>query len=220
MISSFTLGACGVNEQPRNTCEWPIHKSKNQSHTFMEVERTLWVWWYKVAHEWLICYEQIICFVFTTSYWMINIRQCKLIWLMIQCCCKSDFLLEKFKDVEYILEIILGLICLLKIRSKDFLKCRKYRNKLLLNSALQCANVVAVRGCFQGLFGAGKIVQGCQNIPITVGDVLGQTGVDSDTQKTSVLGVKVACANLSRFAICGNFRGWNLLDLKCSGAVL
>ena len=67
--------------------------------------------------------------------------------------------------------------------------------------------IAAVSGLFQGLFGAGKIVQGCQNIPITVGAVLGQTGVDSDTQKASVLGVGVASTNLSIFAICGNFRG-------------
>ena len=67
--------------------------------------------------------------------------------------------------------------------------------------------IAAVSGLFQGLFGAGKIVQGSQNISIRVGDVLGQTGVNSDTQKASVLGVEVTSANLSRISVCGNFRG-------------
>ena len=67
--------------------------------------------------------------------------------------------------------------------------------------------IAAVLGLFQGLFGAEKIIQGCQNIPITVGDVFGQTRVNSDTQKASILGVEVTTANLSRIVVCGNFMG-------------
>ena len=130
------------------------------------------------------------------------------------------FFSEKFMDVGDILGNILGFIWLPKIRSNNSPRCRKLYVICSEKSALKCTDRAAVWGWFRCCFGTGKIVQGCQNIPIIVGDVLGQTGVNSDTQKASVLGVEVTSANLSRIAVCGNFRGWNLLDLKSSGADL